>query len=382
MARRGTVDVSLIVAVVVLSIAGLLFLYSTSSWISALKLDSAHGMVVSQAIKAVLGLFVLAALAQLDYQRLGGHAAWILWGGATACLLVLAWPNGQDASASPDRWLALGPFRLQPAEFARVGVVLLVSWILSRLDESSWRKPRLRDFALLAVAAFLPVALVLLQPNFGTALAIGLSALSVAVLAGIPWRWLGAAGGAMGVFAAVVCSLYPYPLERVRIWYEGLSDWSALPFQIQQGVIALGSGGPFGVGFGESLQKRQFVPDAHTDLISTIIGEELGFVGLLFVIGLFAVILWRGFVIARHAPDRFGFLLAAGLTIQIGLYAMINLGVVTGLLPVTGLPLPFVSYGGSALLANLAAVGMIASVSRRRQSRPRRAGRRVMELGV
>lgn len=382
MARRGTVDVGLIVAVVVLSISGLLFLYSTSSWISELRLDSAHGMVVSQALKAVLGLVLLAAVAQVDHRHLGGHVAWAMWAAATACLLILAWPGGGEASGNPDRWLGVGPFRLQPAEFARVGVVVLVAWIASRMDVSSWRRPRRRDVVALAVAALLPVALVLMQPNFGTALAIGLSALSVALLAGMPWRWLGVAGGAMAVATAIVCVFYRYPLERVRIWYDGLTEWSALPFQIQQGVIALGSGGPLGVGFGESLQKRQFVPDAHTDLISTIIGEELGFAGITFVMALFGVILWRGLAIARRAPDRFGHLLAAGLTVQIGLYAVINLGVVTGLLPVTGLPLPFVSYGGSALLANLAAVGVIASVSRRRQAGSRRAARKVMELGV
>lgn len=382
MSRRGTIDLWLVAAVGVLAVAGLTFLYSTSSWISDRWLDSPHRMVVSQAVKALLGLVVLACVSQTDHRRLGGFAAWLIWGGTTVLLLVLAWPSGGELTRNADRWLRVGPVVIQPAEFARVAVVLLVAWLLSGIDEEGWRRLRLKDLWRPALAALLPVALVLAQPNFGTALAISLSALAVAVLAGLPWRWLGAAAGVMGAAGAVVCAIYPYPLGRIRVWLDGLGDWSALPFQIQQGIIALGSGGPVGVGFGESLQKRQFVPDAHTDLILTIIGEELGFAGLVLLLALFALVLWRGFVVARRASDRFGYLLAAGLTIQIGIYVVINIGVVTGLLPVTGLPLPFISYGGSALLANLAAVGLIASVSRRQDVHTRRAPRRVMELGV
>jgi cell division protein FtsW len=380
--RRGTIDLWLVAAVVVLAISGLIFLYSTSSWISDRWLDSPHGLVMSQAMKAVLGLLVLAVVSQIDHRRLGGNVAWAVWGGVTMLLLVLAWPSGGELTRNTDRWLRIGPVIVQPAEFARVAVVMLVAWLLSGMDDKRWKLSRPRDLWRPALAAAVPVALVLVQPNFGTALAIGLSALCVAVLAGLPWRWMGVAGGGMAAAATIVCAVYPYPLGRIRVWLDGFADWSALPFQIQQGVIALGSGGPLGVGFGESIQKRQFVPDAHTDLILTIIGEELGFVGLLFLLGLFAIILWRGFLIARRASDRFGYLLAAGLTVQIGLYVVINVGVVTGLLPVTGLPLPFISYGGSALLANLAAVGLIASVSRRQDGRVRRAPRRVMELGV
>ena len=180
---------------------------------------------------------------------------------------------------------------------------------------------------------------------------------------------------------ALLTLVYRYPMERVSVWIRSLGDFDQLSFQIQQGMIALGSGGVLGVGLGQSLQKRQFVPDPHTDLIFAIAGEELGFLGLLGLIMLFGLLLWRGFLIASRAPDFLGFLLAAGITVQLGFYFVINAGVVTGLLPVTGLPLPFVSYGGSALMANLVSVGLLLSVSRASGWMGVRSQRRVMTLG-
>jgi len=201
-------------------------------------------------------------------------------------------------------------------------------------------------------------------------------------MAGLSWRWL--AGGVVFLVGSfwLLTLKYPYPMKRVTDWAGSFRDFEGLTFQIKQGIIALGNGGAFGVGLGQSIQKRQWVPDPHTDLILAIIGEEMGFVGLTVLVVLFGVLLWRGFVIAHHAPDRFGFLLAAGITVQIGLYVIINAGVVTGLLPVTGLPLPFVSYGGSALMANLACVGVLLSVSRAgRWSSPARHSSGVVGMG-
>jgi cell division protein FtsW len=217
----------------------------------------------------------------------------------------------------------------------------------------------------MAAVVVVPIGLVLAQPNFGTAMTMGLSALVLLVVAGVPWRWLFGGAGALVGGVALLTLKYPYPAERVLRWIGSWGNFDALSFQIKQGMIALGSGGATGVGLGQSIQKRMFVPDPHTDLILAIIGEEVGFLGLLILATLFGVLLWRGFQIANRAPDTLGYLLAAGITAQIGLYALINAGVVVGLLPVTGLPLPFVSYGGSALMANLASIGILLSISRR-----------------
>jgi cell division protein FtsW len=249
--------------------------------------------------------------------------------------------------------------------------------LASRVGER-WTSPR-RGLAMLGVVG-VPIVLVLLQPNFGTAMTMGLAVLAVLVLAGLPWGWLlGGAVTLVGVVGAMTL-FYRYPVERVLAWLRSLGDFDSLSFQIQQGLIALGSGGILGVGWGNSLQKRQFVPDPHTDLIFAIIGEELGFLGLTILLLLFGFLIWRGLLIARRAPDLLGFLLAAGITIQIGLYFFINAGVATGLLPVTGLPLPFVSYGGSALMANLISVGVLLSISRASGWVGARAQRRVMTV--
>jgi cell division protein FtsW len=372
-------DTLLIVVVTLLAGAGLVFLYSSSALISEREFKSAHQMLVSQAIKLAFGAGLLVLVSRLDYRRLQGGVAWGIWAGALVLLLLVAIPNPLRVTIRhATRWLCIGSFVIQPSEFARVAIALAIASVAAA-PGAVWTDRR--RLAGIAVAVLPPIGLILLQPNFGTAVVIGVSVVTLLVIAGLPWRWLVTGGGGLAVAGGLLTLVYRYPLERIQSWIAGLGNVEALPFQVRHGLIALGSGGVLGVGLGQSLQKRLFVPDPHTDLILAIIGEETGFVGVTALLTLFAILLWRGYRIARSAPDRFGSLLAAGVIVQIGFYLIINAGVATGLLPVTGLPLPFVSYGGSALLANLVSIGILLSVSRAARWRRVASQPRVMEIG-
>lgn len=362
MTERG-MDRVLMTVVAILAGAGLVFLYSSSAWVSERAMQSPHQMFVSQAIKAAMGFALLLLVSRLDYRLLAGRWSWLAWGGTTLLLLFLALDHPwKETVRQTDRWIRLGSISIQPSEFARVTLLMTLASVVARRADPG--EPPWRRWAEMGVVIVVPIVLVLSQPNFGTAMTMGLSALVLLVAAGLPWRWLTAGGASLVCGVGLLTLKYPYPAERVKAWISTWGDFDALSFQIKQGIVALGSGGMTGVGLGQSIQKRMFVPDPHTDLILAIIGEEVGFLGLLVLVVLFAVLLWRGFQIANRAPDTLGYLLAAGITIQIGLYALINASVVVGLLPVTGLPLPFVSYGGSALMANLASIGILLSISR------------------
>jgi len=342
--------------------SGLVFLYSSSAVISERFTGEAHRLTVSQAITALMGVGLLLGTSRIDYRLYTKKWAWLLWAGTSALLLYLAVPNPwQETVRQTDRWIRLGSLSIQPSEFARLTLAMLVASLLSEVPRGPGRR---KHFFLVAAAIAVPVGLVLAQPNFGTAMVMGASALVLLVLGGLPWRWLFAGVGSLVVAFFLVALRFPYPLARLERWIDGIRDWNALPFQIRQGLIAMGSGGAFGVGLGDSIAKRYFVPDPHTDLILAIVGEEVGFLGVALLLALFAVLLWRGFLIAKRCPDTAGFLLAAGITCQIAFYVIVNAGVVTGILPVTGLPLPFVSDGGSALLSNLAAMGILVNISR------------------
>jgi cell division protein FtsW len=357
------VDRWLLATIALLCGGGLVFLYSSSSVISQEFTGRAHQLCVSQAITALMGVALLVGVSRIDYRRYTRRWAWILWGVTTVLLLYLAVPNPWKATVrETDRWIRLGSFSIQPSEFARLTLALLLASLVSEIPKDP--EARRKHILLIGAAIAVPVVLVLAQPNFGTAMVMGVSALALLVLAGLPWRWLFAGIGSLVVGFFLFALRFPYPLTRLERWIDGIRDPEALPFQIRQGLMAMGSGGTWGVGLGESIAKRYFVPDPHTDLILAIVGEEVGFIGVFGLFLLFGILVWRGFRIARRSPDFAGFLLAAGITIQISLYVIVNTGVVTGVLPVTGLPLPFVSDGGSALLANLGAMGILVNISR------------------
>jgi cell division protein FtsW len=263
------------------------------------------------------------------------------------------------------RRLSWGIFSLQPTDLARLATVIFLAWWLAR------NPPASRGFVhgvLTPLAVVAGVAgLILLQPNLSSAALLGITGFLMVFLAGARLVHLAipVAAGLAGV--AVTLATHPYQMKRIATFIDfavhGALDTRGSGWQLDQSLIALGSGGWLGRGIGGGLQKYLFLPEAHTDFIFSILGEELGLAGATMLLAAFALLLWRGMRASAKASEPFPYLLAAGLTLQIGLYALANLAVATGLAPTTGLPLPFVSYGGSALLANLAAAGLLYRVS-------------------
>jgi cell division protein FtsW len=294
----------------------------------------------------------MVVVMNIDYHRLQRIAPWLLLAAYGALLAVVLPGIGKEVRGARS-WSGFIP--IQPSELARFAMVLYLSVFLAkRPNTDSFRKCVLPCFVFILGAA----SLVLLQPDLGSAVVIVLIGLVTLYAAGTRLLHLSSIIG-FGVAAAVVCMLRnPYQIARI-LGFLG----QGARYQINQSLIALGTGGFLGKGLGGSMQKYLFLPDPHTDFVFSIYGEETGFVGALFLISLFVFLLLRGLKIATNAPDRFGLLLAIGMVASIGVFFAVNIGVVTGLLPTTGLPLPFISYGGSALLVNAVSVGVLLNIS-------------------
>lgn len=263
------------------------------------------------------------------------------------------------------RWINLGFTTIQPGEFLKIGVIFMLSWWLSRA------KGKLHDFRQglipFCLIIGIPALILLLQPNTSTVIIIGATSVALYFLAGAPWRDL----LLLVLFAALMFAglvmMRPYLLERVKTFVDPSRDPLASGYQIQQSLIAIGSGGIAGRGFGQSVQKFNYLPEPVGDSVFAVYGEEFGFMGAVFIVLLFAAFATRGFAIAADASSLFGSLLATGLTLIISLSAFLNMGAMLAILPLTGLPLPFVSHGGTALLVALASVGVILNVAANRK---------------
>jgi cell division protein FtsW len=367
-AVRGGADRVLFIAAFLLLLLGVLAVYTASAAVSLDRYGSPHHVVLRHALHAVVGLAALLLFARLDYRKLDSPAIANVGWALALVALVLCFAEAPAGGAR--RWLRLGELSVQPSELAKLVVVVLVAFHLSRRKEilgDPWRgllPPMLFAGSL--------AALVALQPDFGTAAFLLLLCALLALVAGTPWRVL-AAHAAAGVTAlAFFVVQEPYRLARLRSFLDPTGDPLGSGFQLRQSLIALGTGGlvgrshdgPLGTGLGCSLQKLFYLPEPHTDFVFAVFGEELGLAGTLLVVALFVVVLVRGLTIAAHAAEMFGALIATGCTALLALQALVNILVVVGLLPTKGVPLPFLSYGGSSLVVSCAALGLLLSVSR------------------
>ena len=341
---------------------GLIMVYSSSAVLGADRYHSEFFFVKRQALRLLLGLAVMLFLARFDYHRLVPLAP-VALAVSVGLLTVLVVVGGAGVRGA-NRWLSFAEFTLQPTEVARVACVIYLAKLLDRKGD---RIRSFRDGLLPAIAVLGVISLLILkQPNLGSTIALLVTGFLLLHLAGANPRHLGmlALGGAL--LALVVVLRHSYMMDRVQGW---ISHWSTgadvqgKGWQLHQSIVALGSGGIFGEGPGSGMQKFFFLPDPHTDFIYAVIGEELGLVGTASVLADYVFLFLRGLKIAGRAPDRFGFLLAAGLTVSLGVYVGMNLSVVTGIIPTTGLPLPFLSYGGSALVVNLGVVGVLLNIA-------------------
>lgn len=360
--RRGPPDYVLVGVVALLLLAGLLTVYSASFAVGFFEYGNVNYFVLRQAAWAVIGLALLLAFARLDYQRL---RSWSFLGMAAALLGLAAVlvPGFGVTSNGATRWLALGPLPpLQPSEFAKLAVIVYIAaWLAAKgHDIRSFRGGVLPFVMLVGMVA----GLVMAQPDMGTTVLIVMTTGTLFFVAGASLRHVFALAGAGLVAGAFLVVSGGYRLDRVGAFLHAEQDPLGSGYQVLQLTIALGSGGLTGLGWGVSRQKFFYIPGAHTDGVFAVLGEELGFVGVMAVLALFAVFVWRGLRVAVRAPDPFGMLLATGITCWVAFQTLINIGGITRSIPLTGIPLPFLSYGGSALAATMAGVGVLLSISR------------------
>jgi cell division protein FtsW len=359
MARTLKSDKTLFLLTTLLVGASIVMVYSASSVQAANKFQASYYFLAKQVVWAALGFVLMFGAMHVDYHDYRRPAViWSLLGVTVALLLaVFLGPriNGTQ------RWLSFRLFSLQPSELAKLSVIVFAAAILER------RMHRIADLAYavapIAIVTFGLAGLVLLEPDFGTAVSIVLIAIAMLYAGGLRYRHLLTAFFLIAPGAIALVVLKAYRFKRVLAFLDPEGTKLSDGFQLYQSLIALGSGGLIGRGLGGSMQKLFYLPEAHTDFIFSIIGEELGLIGTTIVLGAFALLAWRGLRVALLAPDRFGSLLAVGITMMIAVQAMLNITVVTGLAPTKGLPLPFVSNGGSSLLINMVAMGVLLNIS-------------------
>jgi cell division protein FtsW len=308
---------------------------------------------------------MLGIVMRIDYRYYRQpFVVWTLLGVVVVALVAVLF--GQEIKGTR-RWFAVAGVGIQPSELAKLAAIFFTAALLER------RMERVNDLGyglrpILIMACGL-AALIVAQPDLGTALSLLLTVVAMVFAAGLSYRYLAAIGVAAVPLFALTVWLEPYRVQRILTFLDPSKDPQGAGFQINQSLIAVGTGGVFGRGLWGSLQKLFYLPEAHTDFIYAVIAEELGLVGAVAILLCFVAIAWRGLAIAEQAPDRFGAFLALGLTTMIVLQAFLNLSVVLGLLPTKGLPLPFVSSGGSSLLINLVAMGILLNVSQHVSSR-------------
>ncbi|MGH7728300.1 MAG: putative lipid II flippase FtsW, partial [Vulcanimicrobiaceae bacterium] len=359
-------DGVLIAAVAALVAFGLIMIFSASSaYAVAIHHDATYFLKRQLAwlLVALGGAFVAY---RIDYRRLRRVAPWF-FGLALVGLVAVLVPHVGLSSGGARRWLGVGPLGFEPSEFAKPALVIYLAATLAAKGE------RIRSFASgvapAVLASALAAMLVVREPDLGTASLLVFSALTMLFVAGARLVHLTMLAVPLIPATIFIVRHDPYKFARITAFLNPWADPRDKGFHIVQSLLALGSGGWFGVGLGFSRQKYFWLPEAHTDFIASIVGEELGYLGMLVLLALFILVAYRAVRIALHAPDRFGFLLAIGATALLLPQALINVGVVSSSWPVTGVPLPFISFGGSSLVVSLVAVALILNVGRARPLR-------------
>jgi cell division protein FtsW len=365
-ARRVETDRWLFGVTLVLCLMGAVMIFSASAITAQQMYGHSYIFVARQAAALVIGLLGMFALMKLDYHRLREPA--VVYTVLCVVLVMLVGTFFLDKSHATHRWIKLGPLNLQPSEIAKLAIILYLAWFLDlrRRRETSleFSKQDFLQTILPAVAPiFVCVALIMAQPDLGTSVDVVLIMAAILFVAGLSWKWV-AVGAAAGLPVLLLLIMNAsYRQARLMAFLHPDSDPQGAGFQLLQSLIAVGSGGFTGVGLMESKQKLFYLPEAHTDFIFAVICEELGFLGATVVIVLFAMYAWRGLRAAFNAPDGFGRMVALGVTAMVLFQALINFAVVLGMMPTKGIPLPFVSYGGSSLLVMLLATGVLLNIS-------------------
>lgn len=340
---------------------GLVMVHSASSVISAQRFGDAFFYVKRQLLWALLGLGAMAWTANVDYHQWRRWAPHLIVVSFLFLAVVLIPGIGQNRGGSR-AWLGIGSFGIQPSEFAKLALILFLAHNLEHNKgrlQSFWR-----GFLPPLAMALVVVGLIMLEPDLGQSVVIVGTAVLLLFAAGARLRHLGVLAGMGALGFAGLVAMAPYRMMRIVAFLDPWKDPLGKGYQIIQSLYALGSGGLLGLGLGNSHQKYLYLPEPQTDFVFSILGEELGFLGAAAVLALFASLVWRGYRTALYAPDAYGSLLSAGITGMIAVQILINVGVVTGSIPATGITLPFISFGGSSLTLMLTAVGILLNVSK------------------
>ncbi|MCH7811923.1 MAG: putative lipid II flippase FtsW [Chloroflexi bacterium] len=361
-------DLLLLGLVLGLVVLGLLLVYSSSFALGVLAFGDANYFVVRQAIWATLGVGLMLVLMQIDYRWLRDVSPLLMLVAIVGLVAVLVPGLGLERNGA-QRWLALGPLPpVQPSEFAKLALIVYVAAFLSG------KRTHVRSFTLgfvpFVVMVGIVAGLVLLEPDTGTAAVLVLTTVTLFFIAGASLTHMAGLLGFGSIAATFLILTAGYRIDRLVAFVRAEDDPSGIGFQTLQLLIALGSGGIEGLGLGASRQKFFYLPGSHTDGVFAVVGEELGFIGAMGVLLLLAALVYRGFRVMLNARDDFGALLATGIVCWIAYQALINVGGITRTIPLTGIPLPFLSYGGSSLAALLAAVGILLSISRHANDPP------------
>ena len=375
MARKLKSDKVLFLATLLLVCASVVMVYSASAVLAMGRFQQPPWFfLLKQVVWAVVGVGLLAAAMRVDYRLLRNPS--VIRAGLAICVAALIVVLFGPAINGTRRWLSIAGVGIQPSELAKVAVILFTAAILERRMEKTDRVTPALAPVLLVTG--LVCGLIVIEPDFGTAFTLLMIVGTMVFAAGLPYRWLaGLTLVAAPLLFAVLVSA-PYRVQRLLAFLDPWADPQGAGYQVIQSQIAVGTGGLLGQGLMAGVQKLFYLPHPHTDFIYAVIAEETGLLGALVVLLCFGVILWRGLDIAASAPDRFGALLAVGITMMVTFQAFFNISVVLGLLPTKGIPLPFVSAGGSSLLVNLLAMGILLNVSQH-TSEPR--GTRMVRSG-
>jgi cell division protein FtsW len=373
--KRAALESRLLVLVTLALVAfGLVMVYSATSAPAALARTDPMSYLKKQAVYACIGVALMIAAARFDYRRLRLLSGPLVLTALFLCLAVLAVGTRVNGAR---RWIAVGPATFQPSELAKLAVAVWAAAYLARRSAPRTLHELWRPLGLLLVVF---CVLVLAEPDLGTAIAIVLVVIAVLLVSGTPGSTLALGTSIVAGLGLVAIWVEPYRRARIFSFLNPWKDAHGAGFQTVQALIAMGSGGVFGVGLGQGVSKVNYLPEAHTDMIMAVIGEELGLLGVTAVVAAFALFAYAGLRVALACKDPFGKRLAAGLVALVCGQAVINLAAVLGLAPLTGIPLPFISYGGSSLVVMLLSVGILlniagGSAAEKRASVPDRSGR-------
>ncbi|OFI07551.1 lipid II flippase FtsW [Clostridium acetireducens DSM 10703] len=360
--KMGSIDFLLFATIMLLVAIGVIMVYSASSYSAFFnpQINDSMYFLKRQALWAIIGIIFMFWAIKTDYHKLRKYTNTFMLVTIILLLLVFLFPPINGAR----RWIQLGPATFQPSEIAKYIIVIYMAKSIDIKGEKI-KTVKYGILPYICVSGFY-AALVLAEKNLSIAAVIMIVTVIILFIGGAKFKHLLTLGGIVGAVGVAAIYFEPYRMARFLSFRNPWADPKKTGYQLIQSLLALGSGGIWGVGLGKSRQKCYYIPEPHNDFIFSIIGEELGLIGCTFIIMLFIVFIWRGIVTAIRAKDVYGTLLASGITSVVAIQAVINIAVVTGSMPVTGVPLPFISYGGSSLVFNLIAMGVLLNISRQK----------------